>query len=87
MSNQPIFQVTNLTKKFGNLVAVNNVSFQINQGEIVGMIGPNGAGKTTLFNLVTGLEQADSGKVIYKGTDITHMAPYNICKLGMSRTF
>jgi branched-chain amino acid transport system ATP-binding protein len=87
MSNQPIFQVISLTKKFGNHVAVNNVSFKINKGEIVGLIGPNGAGKTTLFNLVTGLERADSGKVIFKGTDITHMAPYNICKLGLSRTF
>ena len=87
MSNHPLFQVSNLTKKFGPLVAVSNVSFQLNQGEIVGLIGPNGAGKTTLFNLVTGLERADSGRVIFKGTDITHMAPYNICKMGMSRTF
>jgi branched-chain amino acid transport system ATP-binding protein len=87
MSNQPVLQVSNLTKKFGNLVAVDNVSFQINPGEIVGLIGPNGAGKTTLFNLVTGLEQPDSGKIYFKGTDITRMAPYNICKLGMSRTF
>jgi len=87
MSNLPILQVINLSKKFGNLVAVNNVSFQVNSGEIVGLIGPNGAGKTTLFNLVTGLEQPDSGKVFFKGTEITHMAPYQICQLGMSRTF
>jgi len=79
--------VTNLSKKFGSLVAVNNVSFQVNKGEIVGLIGPNGAGKTTLFNLVTGLERPDSGKVFFKETEITHMAPYQICQLGMSRTF
>ena len=87
MSNPPILQVINLSKKFGSLVAVNNVSFQVNRGEIVGLIGPNGAGKTTLFNLVTGLEQPDSGKVFFKGTEITHMAPYQICQLGLSRTF
>jgi len=87
MSNPPILQVINLSKKFGSLVAVNNVSFQVNGGEIVGLIGPNGAGKTTLFNLVTGLEQPDSGKVFFKGTEITHMAPYQICQLGLSRTF
>lgn len=87
MSNQPILQVTNLTKKFGSLVAVNDVSFRVERGEIVGLIGPNGAGKTTLFNLVTGLEQSDSGKVYFKGTEITRMAPYQICQLGMSRTF
>ncbi len=87
MSNEPILQVSNLTKKFGNLVAVNDVSFQIRRSEIVGLIGPNGAGKTTLFNLITGLDQSDSGQVIFKGTDITHLPPYQICRLGMSRTF
>jgi branched-chain amino acid transport system ATP-binding protein len=87
MSNQPILQVINLTKKFASLVAVNQVSFQVDQGSIVGLIGPNGAGKTTLFNLLTGLEQPDSGKVYFKGTDITRMPPYKICQLGMSRTF
>jgi len=87
MSNQPILQVINLTKKFGSLVAVNEVGFRVNRGEIVGLIGPNGAGKTTLFNLITGLEQPDSGKIFFKGTEITRMAPYQICQLGMSRTF
>lgn len=87
MSSKPILQVVNLTKKFGNLVAVNNVSFQIRQSEIVGLIGPNGAGKTTLFNLVTGLDQPDSGQIFFKGIDITRMPPYKICRLGMSRTF
>jgi branched-chain amino acid transport system ATP-binding protein len=87
MSDEPILQVVNLTKTFGNLVAVNNVSFQIGKSEIVGLIGPNGAGKTTLFNLITGLEQSDSGQIIFRGVDITHAPPYQICRLGMSRTF
>ena len=87
MPKQPILVVTDVTKKFGNLVAVDKVSFQIGRGEIVGLIGPNGAGKTTLFNLLTGLEKADEGKIIFKGANITHAESYMICKLGMSRTF
>jgi branched-chain amino acid transport system ATP-binding protein len=87
MSNEPMLQIVNLTKKFGNLIAVNNVGLQIDRGEIVGLIGPNGAGKTTLFNLITGLEQPDSGHIYFKGINITHMPPYQICRLGMSRTF
>ncbi|HSB65645.1 MAG TPA: ABC transporter ATP-binding protein [Anaerolineales bacterium] len=87
MSDEPILRVVNLTKKFSNLVAVNNVSFQIGKSEIVGLIGPNGAGKTTLFNLITGLEQSDSGQIFFKGANITHLPPYQICRLGMSRTF
>lgn len=87
MPKQPILQVTDVTKRFGNLVAVDRVSFQIDRGEIVGLIGPNGAGKTTLFNLLTGLERADEGKILFNGTDITRAESYVICKLGMSRTF
>lgn len=87
MSSEPILQVSNLTKRFGNLVAVNNVSLQIPAGEIVGLIGPNGAGKTTFFNTITGLYTPDEGRVVFKGQDITGMPPHKICKLGMSRTF
>jgi len=87
MSSKPILQVSNLTKRFGNLVAVNNVSLQIDGGEIVGLIGPNGAGKTTFFNTITGLYSPDGGRVIFKGEDITGAPPHKICKLGMSRTF
>ncbi|MFQ6099809.1 MAG: ABC transporter ATP-binding protein [Anaerolineae bacterium] len=83
----PILQVFNLTKRFGNLVAVNDVSLQIDRGEIVGLIGPNGAGKTTLFNAITGLYGPDAGRVLFKGVDITSFYPHKICKLGMSRTF
>lgn len=87
MSPKPILQVYNLTKRFGNLVAVHNVSLEIAEGKIVGLIGPNGAGKTTLFNSITGLHMPDAGRVVFKGTDITGAPPHTICKMGMSRTF
>lgn len=87
MSSEPILQVSNLTKSFGSLVAVNDVSLQIYPGEIVGLIGPNGAGKTTFFNAISGLYAPDSGGVVFKGVDIKGFLPHAICKLGMSRTF
>ncbi|MGB9833468.1 MAG: ABC transporter ATP-binding protein [bacterium] len=87
MQNNFILQVKNITKKFGNLVAVNNVSLNVVQGEIVGLIGPNGAGKTTLFNVISGLFPPERGRVIFKGKDITRVVPHVICKMGMSRTF
>ncbi len=87
MSPEPIFQAIDVVKNFGSLAAVNKASVQIHEGEIVGLIGPNGAGKTTFFNVVTGLYKADSGKVIFKGKDITGLYPHQICDLGVSRTF
>ncbi|MDR3573186.1 MAG: ABC transporter ATP-binding protein [Anaerolineaceae bacterium] len=87
MDDQPILKVDNLTKRFGNLVAVSHASFEVCQGEIVGLIGPNGAGKTTLFNAITGLYKPEEGTVTFKNTDITGWLPHNVCKLGMSRTF
>ena len=87
MDDQPMLKVDNLTKKFGNLVAVSHASFEVSWGEIVGLIGPNGAGKTTLFNAITGLYKPEEGKVIFKDKDITGWLPHNVCKLGMSRTF
>ncbi|OFW51838.1 MAG: hypothetical protein A2163_08520 [Actinobacteria bacterium RBG_13_35_12] len=86
MSEQ-ILKTSKLTKRFGNLIAVNQVDLEIKKEEIIGLIGPNGAGKTTFFNLITGLETPDEGQVIFKGTNITTMSPHAICKLGMSRTF
>ena len=83
----PLLKVNDLTVKFGSLVAVNAARLDVNPGEIVGLIGPNGAGKTTLFNAITGLVKPASGRVIFKGVDITGRQPYRICKLGMSRTF
>jgi len=85
--SEQILKTSKLTKRFGNLIAVNQVDLEIKKGEIIGLIGPNGAGKTTFFNLITGLETPDEGQVIFKGTNITTMSPHAICKLGMSRTF
>jgi branched-chain amino acid transport system ATP-binding protein len=85
--SEQILKTSKLTKRFGNLIAVNQVDLEIKKEEIIGLIGPNGAGKTTFFNLITGLEAPDEGQVIFKGTNITTMSPHAICKLGMSRTF
>ncbi len=87
MSGQVILQVSELCKSFGNLAALNGVSFQIARGEILGLIGPNGAGKTTLFNTVSGLYHPDGGQVVFKGQSIAGLSPHAICKLGLSRTF
>jgi branched-chain amino acid transport system ATP-binding protein len=87
MSPEPIFKTTNLVKTFGKLAAVNNANVEIYEGEIVGLIGPNGAGKTTFFNVVTGLYKPDSGKVFFKGVDISGFYPHAICRLGVCRTF
>ena len=87
MSSETILKTSQLTKCFGNLTAVKNVDLEIQRGEIIGLIGPNGAGKTTFFNLITGLEIPDKGKILFKNHDITFMSPHRICKLGMSRTF
>lgn len=76
-----------LTQRFGGLVAVNNVDFELNKGEIVGVIGPNGAGKSTMFNCITGVYAPTEGKVIFNGQEITGKKPYDIMPLGMSRTF
>lgn len=83
----PILEVKGITKNFGGLKALDNVSFKIEEGRIIGMIGPNGAGKTTLFNTVTGFLSPDSGKVIYNGENITNLEPHKICKKGLTRTF
>jgi branched-chain amino acid transport system ATP-binding protein len=83
----PLLEVEKLTKRFGGLTAVNNVSFDVDEGEIVGLIGPNGAGKTTLFNLITGFLESDSGTVKFKGEDITKLEPHQIVNKGIARTF
>jgi len=82
-----LLEVQNLTKRFGGLVAVNSVSFHVDEGEVVGIIGPNGAGKTTLFNLITGYLKPDSGRVLLRGEDITGLPPYKIANKGLVRTF
>jgi len=83
----PLLTVKNITKRFGGLVALNDVSFEVKEREIVGIIGPNGAGKTTLFNVITGFYQPDAGQVIFNGVNITGYRPDQICALGLTRTF
>jgi len=83
----PEIMVENLTKRYGGLVALDNLSFQVDHGETLGIIGPNGAGKTTLFDLITGFQRATSGRVLLNGRDITGMSPHRIVQSGMTRTF
>jgi branched-chain amino acid transport system ATP-binding protein len=82
-----VLEVTSLSKSFDGFKAVKNASLSVKDGEIVAVIGPNGAGKTTLFNLITGVIKPDSGKVIFKGEDITGLKPFEVCRRGMSRSF
>ncbi len=82
-----ILRVNGVTKIFGGLVAVSNVTFSVNQGEILSLIGPNGAGKTTLFNVVNGFYTPSKGEVFFKEERISHFKPHQICKLGVGRTF
>ncbi len=82
-----LLEVSGLSKHFGGLQAVKDVSFAIEPGEIVGILGPNGAGKTTLYNLLTGFIPFDSGSVVFKGRDLRKLSPYRIAGLGISRTF
>lgn len=82
-----LLTVKHVTKRFGGLVALNDVTFDVREKEIVGIIGPNGAGKTTLFNVITGFYHPDSGQVIFDGVDITKYRPDQICALGLTRTF
>jgi len=83
----PIMTVSGLTKRFGGLVAVDNVSFEVNRGEVFALIGPNGAGKTTLFNCVTGFFAPSLGSVVFDGRDITGLKPHQTVKAGIARTF
>lgn len=76
-----------ITKRFGGLLALNDVDFYVDDGEIVGLIGPNGAGKTTLFNVVAGTFPPTSGELTFEGKRITGLKPHQICKLGIARTF
>lgn len=87
LDRTPVLEAKGLTRRFGGLTAVNNVSFSVNDGEIFGLIGPNGAGKTTLFNLVTGLIRPSSGQMLYRGEEISNLRPHQIAKKGIARTF
>lgn len=83
----PLLEARQLRKRFGGLVAVKDVSFSVNQGEVVGILGPNGAGKTTLFNLITGFIPPDSGDVLLEGASIRGLAPWRVVNRGLARTF
>jgi branched-chain amino acid transport system ATP-binding protein len=82
-----VLEVRALAKSFGGFRAVGGVSFDVPQGSIGAVIGPNGAGKTTLFNLITGHIRPDAGEVRFKGRDVTGIAPHDLCRLGMGRSF
>ena len=76
-----------IRKRFGGLVALDGVDYELKPGEILGLIGPNGSGKTTLFNVITGLYRADSGQIVFKGRNIRGASPNHVCRLGIARTF
>jgi len=78
---------TRITKRFGGLVALSDLDFEVEEGSIIGLIGPNGSGKTTLFNLISGFLRPDEGRIRFEGQDITHLRPYQIARLGIARTF
>lgn len=82
-----MLELRSVTRRFGGLIAVDDVSIEFEPGTIVGLIGPNGAGKTTLVNVVTGVHTASSGAVIFNGEDITRFKPYRIARRGLARTF
>ncbi|RTZ92806.1 MAG: ABC transporter ATP-binding protein [Deltaproteobacteria bacterium] len=82
-----ILEGRGITKEFGGLVAVSEVDFVLNKGEILGLIGPNGAGKTTIINMISGTYPPTRGQVIFKGMDITGKKPYQIGRMGISRTY
>jgi len=83
----PILEVKNLSKRFGGIVAVDDISFSVEEGQMSGIIGPNGAGKTTLFNLINGFIRTDTGSILFEERDITGLKPHEISLLGVSRTF
>lgn len=87
MNGRPMLKVAGLRRHFGGFVAVDNVSFEQRQGEILGLVGPNGAGKSTIFNLVSGFIRPSAGKVEYRGRDITGMDFQEIARLGVARSF
>src|SRR3954451_23874579 len=86
-SRRAILEVDNVTIRFGGVTALDEGTFDIKEGEILGLIGPNGAGKTTCFNVMTGVYQATSGRVLFDGVPLTKMKRHKITKLGIARTF
>ena len=87
LSSTPLLQVNQVTKAFGGIFALNDVSFDLHEGEILGVIGPNGSGKTTLVNCITGFLELSSGEVLYRGKTISGKPPHKIADMGITRTF
>jgi branched-chain amino acid transport system ATP-binding protein len=87
MTGEALLQVQEVTKTFGGIIALNRVSFEVREGEILGIIGPNGSGKTTVVNCITGFVRATSGRILFRGRDITGKPPHKIAGLGVTRTF
>ncbi len=86
-SPAPILNVSNLSKRFGGVQAVDSITFKVQPGELMGIIGPNGSGKTTLVNLITGFVRPDTGSIHYRDREITGWMPYRISRQGLARTF
>ena len=87
MTGQPILQVEEVTKTFGGIIAINRVSFEVREGEILGIIGPNGSGKTTVVNCITGFVKSSAGRIRFRGREITGKPPHKIAAMGVTRTF
>jgi branched-chain amino acid transport system ATP-binding protein len=87
LSQEKIMTISNVTKKFGGLRALDKVNVEVGKGEILGLIGPNGSGKTTLFNVISGFYPATEGTIEFKGEDITNLSPHQIARRGIGRTF
>nr|WP_320134139.1 ABC transporter ATP-binding protein [uncultured Holophaga sp.] len=85
--SQPILSIQGVTKRFGGLVANSNVSFDVQEGEVLGLMGPNGAGKTTLLSMIAGAQPPTEGKIFFEGKDITGLPAHKICHMGIARTF
>jgi len=83
----PILSVRRLSKRFGGLIAVNDIGFDVQRGEVIGLMGPNGAGKTTLINVLSGEYRPESGTINFKGQDIVGLSPRKICHIGIARTY
>src|SRR5437868_2778245 len=82
-----LLSVKDATKRYGGVMAVSNISFEVEEGEILGLIGPNGAGKTTLVNMITGLAKPTTGTIHYKGTLLNGVPPHKVGAMGIARTF
>jgi len=82
-----ILRIEEVSKRFGGIAALNGTSFQMKEGEVLGLIGPNGSGKTTVFNVITGLYRPEQGRIVFRGEDISGQSVYRIARKGISRTF